>query len=760
MYSGGAKSDPCPTRVEEEAIKRNTDCVYFLASPLTCKKGSECEYRHSEGARINPRDCRFWLTGSCLNPKCLFRHPPLDGLFGNPGATPAPTVTAYQTPQLPKGNSSAYDLSRNHVPCYYFQKGACLKGDKCPFMHGPLPAANPVTKYGSSNTSQLENSQKDSWGIRECSNQKNLSSQTISKENADKPTNVLPSTARDYTLLGNSNDKSSSQLLSHRIGFPRSHFASVPIKTSTNFPQHQDSLVQPEGQYLHGEAGEILEESSGVGLTEMRKPSDQLQSFGDRYLNGKRSEEALRETSPGFDVLVDDYLDDTDDFSRGSIQVGREVVVEDGYEQHHSGYESGVRLDRDHHRGDGEYQHLGKQHTPGDLFQHSNSSTSERVLEKPEVFERRWARRLRSSEDIDDSDLRHRLMKHRRVNDSSSTTRSQSHVEPNSGGDSNNRDRHRTHNSFRDQRRSPETATISSRLRGRITFPKSSSPEKPTGSRDVRDRGRQGVKLSTVMPSQHQGRLGGRLGLGSNENHANARKPGSQQQTVDTVDPLDFDGPRSLAELKGAKADGISFAQSTRNNDSSASLEHNGIKSSAVVPDFDASVSFEGPKPLSVLLKRKREVGSHNGEILDISNYVKETNDIEVGSTNSAAAPASQVQPGDALSKERLEEFDEPRFETVEEVNEEGLLHSEDEKITLDQQVTGVATGDAAEAYEPEDFDQRYGECDDYEAEEGGYYQREDDMDQMDVNVDENEEDDDFATKIGLIFSGSTQQGR
>lgn len=23
---------------EEEALKRNTDCVYFLASPLTCKK--------------------------------------------------------------------------------------------------------------------------------------------------------------------------------------------------------------------------------------------------------------------------------------------------------------------------------------------------------------------------------------------------------------------------------------------------------------------------------------------------------------------------------------------------------------------------------------------------------------------------------------------------------------------------------------------------------------------------------------------------
>ena len=27
-----------PTSAEEEALKRNTDCVYFLASPLTCKK--------------------------------------------------------------------------------------------------------------------------------------------------------------------------------------------------------------------------------------------------------------------------------------------------------------------------------------------------------------------------------------------------------------------------------------------------------------------------------------------------------------------------------------------------------------------------------------------------------------------------------------------------------------------------------------------------------------------------------------------------
>lgn len=36
---GGARREAIqPATAEEEALKRNTDCVYFLASPLTCKK--------------------------------------------------------------------------------------------------------------------------------------------------------------------------------------------------------------------------------------------------------------------------------------------------------------------------------------------------------------------------------------------------------------------------------------------------------------------------------------------------------------------------------------------------------------------------------------------------------------------------------------------------------------------------------------------------------------------------------------------------
>eukprot|EP00249_Psilotum_nudum_P024487 c29198_g2_i1 orf=419-2161(+) len=100
----------------EERQKRNTDCVYFLASPLTCKKGSDCEYRHSETARVNPRDCWFWLGGNCLNQHCAFRHPPLDG---RPPTCSTPLATSTK-----KG------------PCFFFSQGFCAKGDKCAFMHG------------------------------------------------------------------------------------------------------------------------------------------------------------------------------------------------------------------------------------------------------------------------------------------------------------------------------------------------------------------------------------------------------------------------------------------------------------------------------------------------------------------------------------------------------------------------------------------------------------------------------------------------
>ncbi|KAI3495900.1 hypothetical protein L1887_38247 [Cichorium endivia] len=114
---------------EEELLKRFTDCVYFLASPLTCKKGIECEYRHNEIARLNPRDCWYWLGGCCFNPDCAFRHPPLEGL-----------KEAYHEPSTLNNTP----MDKTNIPCYFYSKGFCNKGDKCSFLHSPADVSIPL----------------------------------------------------------------------------------------------------------------------------------------------------------------------------------------------------------------------------------------------------------------------------------------------------------------------------------------------------------------------------------------------------------------------------------------------------------------------------------------------------------------------------------------------------------------------------------------------------------------------------------------
>eukprot|EP00850_Spirogloea_muscicola_P003614 SM000014S00402 [mRNA] locus=s14:1179881:1186731:- [translate_table: standard] len=117
---------------EEASRRARTDCVYYLASPASCKKGAECEFRHSDAARANPRDCVFWLSDCCARLDCPFRHPPLDGRL-------VPTA-----------------LEADNARCFYFAQGFCFKGDRCPYLHAaekhaaPSPAGGAAASTGSS----------------------------------------------------------------------------------------------------------------------------------------------------------------------------------------------------------------------------------------------------------------------------------------------------------------------------------------------------------------------------------------------------------------------------------------------------------------------------------------------------------------------------------------------------------------------------------------------------------------------------------
>ncbi|KAG0491334.1 hypothetical protein HPP92_004314 [Vanilla planifolia] len=170
-----------------------------------------------------------------------------------------------------------------------------------------------------------------------------------------------------------------------------------------------------------------------------------------------------------------------------------------------------------------------------------------------------------------------------------------------------------------------------------------------------------------MISSGFQGRLGGRFGGRAAENfHYNARKMGRKEKARDAVNPLDFAGPRSLAELKGARAD------ATKNIDSISSPEPESKKclKEEELPGYNVSVSFEGPKTLSIL-KRKRGAGPQNGEILVASN-----NRIE---ENEGLHSRRDAHKGNFENYDRIG-VDQPKDETC--AKDEALNHADDDRIT------------------------------------------------------------------------------
>ncbi|KAG0484633.1 hypothetical protein HPP92_008712 [Vanilla planifolia] len=460
-------------------------------------------------------------------------------------------------------------------------------------------------------------------------------------------------------------------------------------------------------------ADTILEGPSEISYSKLTKAQDQFfKFFADPFQIGKEVEEVLIELSPRFDVLVDnaimdaDYLHESDDFNNGFIPDERNMHFEENYDPLHSGYESSSRLEMDGHNEPVDYQYYRKLQSSVNEDRHWTSSASERILDELEFSKKRSSLRLRSLVEMDASDLRHRLTKQRRLN-GSSCIKSDGHSYWN---------RYHTHNSYGDTRRFPERK-FSNWLRGRIKLFKPFAWE----SR---------VKCFSMISSGFQGRLRGMFGRRAAENfHYNARKMGIKEKAGDAVNPLNFAGPRSLVELRGARAD------ATKNIDSISSLEPESMKSlkEAELPGYDVSVSFEGPKTLSVL-KQKRGAGLQNGAILVASSNRNEENKVKLHSRRDA-------HKGNFENYDQVG-VDQPKVETSAE--EEALNHADDDRITRGQH--GI--GDEKEPWYSNPTD---GGC---EAEAAVDYKKKYDITGcMDVDPDEHDEEDDFAKRLGLIYS-------
>ncbi|KAK1274274.1 Zinc finger CCCH domain-containing protein 19 [Acorus gramineus] len=669
--TGREPSTRPPTSQDEETVKKNTDCVYFLASPLTCKKGNDCEYRHSENARMNPRDCYFWLNSNCLNPKCGFRHPPLEGPVGAPLSTSSgaafPLVQAALPAQLHAVNVPAsYNPNKQNIPCIFFQKGGCLKGDKCSFMHGSQPISNPVpqqsSKMAAPSPEQPQAHNKPTT-LGSCGSQQKFPQASIHKF-----VQVLP-TAQSVI-------KSESLSVG---GLVAKKNTPIPPLDEEN-PRIKQSHVQ------------VVSNTSASRTASHRAPPLDV-----RFLNGRAANVFRAKTSAGLDVLVDHGFRETKHFH---------VVDDTGRERNHHERSKSSKLE---HERSSDYDSLPS--SKREMYAVRKDSDQYGRLNN-QFTERRRFHREESRDRIDQSDLRHRLTKKMKFNGLRSTVSPDRRGEYYRGDDRRDEEQGVRGHIFLDRR--PPSAyegPIKNRLQGRIKLPVENSTD------DSIDTGRSRPIVS------HQGRQHDRI---KRRAHEEIFKEGRNSAGHSIGgDDINFAPPKRLADLKGTKAS--NSARSTNLTD--------GLVKPLGHQEPEGSLSFEGPKPLSMILKRKWGEAPENSVVgtSEATEFVKDHTSSDAGKTDARA---------------------------VEEEREEGLIltdgevhhdvyspasKAEDDQGMGDSEMVNRMEDPDFEAYEQGDgefdYEQIEGEEDADANHEGEYLDDEDD------------EDDDFAKKVGIILS-------
>ncbi|XP_044489791.1 zinc finger CCCH domain-containing protein 17 [Mangifera indica] len=717
---------------EEEALKRNTDCVYFLASPLTCKKGSECEYRHSEYARVNPRDCYFWLHGNCLNPKCGFRHPPLDGLLGtqtapSTGSTfPSAHSTAASATAATPVTHTSHNPGKQTVPCIFYQKGLCLKGDRCAFMHGTTPTTNKVSQQPvAAPVAEPPSSKKAFSALQKSTQEQKVALANVSKAIAVPPEGKKPTPKTEIALPRTT------------VGIERD--VPLPLIGDVEFPRYKAKNVP---SLINGNSS-----SRSSRLHQAHASDDQV------FQHGKDTEEFLRESSPGFDVLVDDelrdsnYYRDEDQYGRTRGHEGRNLNSVNEYEMSHSiDYNSMADIDRETFHDAWGYD---IDRTQGQYAWDQHRGLSDRVLVGSSHLERSYSK-AESPDQIDESDLRYRLSKHRRVNGLRSV------VNLDYSPDNKVEERSHRNSSQRDSLHSTtHESSLGSRLRGRIKLP-SRSPVGSNGLHSEREMDR-GRNRGPVSPGKlHQGRLRdrikGRLEEDYNNVGRNLRGPRMRRELMDDNN-ADFSGPKSLAELKTGKNEESKEQQFLGKR---KSFENN--------QQFDGELSFKGPLPLSEILKRKRkaEGTASSGTMPSITeddNNQKESKENIVGSSSNTAVSGtkqvvSTVFKEVANNKDELKCSKADAFGVTEGKNET----NQDEPPQLNkgselEPQEGMIGDEAMEDHELEADGQRDGEYEYEQVDEGEYNYEEGENAEAEDEYLDDEDGDDFAKKIGVMFS-------
>ncbi|CAN6245496.1 unnamed protein product [Urochloa humidicola] len=645
---------------EEARRRRSTDCIYFLASPLTCKKGGDCEFRHSDAARMNPRDCWYWFNGNCANPKCSFRHPPLDNLLGAPTTPRAPQQPAPQVSVPAQAHGSI--PAKQGVPCYYFQKGMCAKGDRCAFSHGPQSAGNPAPQPAAAAkvfTPALQpNPQlKKSW--------------------------TKPSPSAQQNTPAGMPDK--SKLSAHDAKPIQKQHVTSRVDHSSRIYQNYSKHYQPQ----HSVQDDLTENSTEVG-------------------------EYVREPSAGSGVPVSSVDDDSEQSFKGN----------------HSSY---------HHRTNG--TGMTRQTHGGYEPERSYRSSAERLSSEKRISHREPMPAAATG----GSDLRHRLLKQRRLNNNPRSTEAP---------DTNDPYPKREHNDEHRRRGEEHDGPLSrSRLRDRIRLPGETSFDR-IGSRSEKewDRGPRG-RLSPPRHSDLRGKLHERLKARSAEEIPgnSAKSLVAKASSSEDAGSLNFAGPKSLAELKAKKGVGSSTGEDAIIKGIGSSPLTSGIISSR------EPAPFEGPKPLSAILKRKREESSENADAH--SGSIQEDDDA-AGMDEESQVLANDMF-GENMEGDReegqeeafLPEDDVAYDDNVDEAADQELEEHQDAEAAAEDYDYEVADANADAGQELEEHQDAEAAAEDYDYEAGDVNAEEDNEYQEYQDDDDLEDDDDFARKVGVMIS-------
>lgn len=808
--------------MDEEAQKRSTDCVYFLASPLTCKKGNSCEFRHSEAARMNPRDCWYWIHSTCRNPNCSFRHPPLEGkpvssLPLQTSATAAPTVPPASTASMPAAALS----NKSKTPCYFFSQGHCAKGDKCSFMHGPsLPSSMDAATQqkppkGPPHAEAVQASNKPVVVLKGYSS--NAAKQTT-QENSEKRSagriDTQPVSSKAPTISAQEAPQIVKELETTRV--PESSVTTNPYR-SEKVPGSRKSRVTlfsdtPE-EFLnsvdrrHDMRGPVEKSRQGQPGRKQQQQSQHenehhhsLQAADHRYQNGSRSDVWWKNESSSLDGDGSDQSIQREDGeysprqgSRGRVKVFDDLTVY-ALKTAKSYGQAGSDSAPLQHRQPRYQQHREQQMRHGSDYNGSTEHTRHHGFPSSARTSARDGQRMLSEAYTSNVDLRDHLLKRRR-DDRGHHPRSE--ILPRRGPldvvDTPHINQRRDENLIQQDQQSRATYRRAD-YRG-VKRPRHDGGASPDG------RPSRGSPIKRFGPGKSPDRA---LSLGSPNRHPaldysrGEERERGRDRHASKADPISdvrshltssksvrseyskedsgFSGPKSLAQIKAEKmveaesdvsvaegrghkgnyvegsgkfADARSFVP-TKNQDSTAStsrLKRSRADGTSISKressfDYNAAISedFEGPKPLSLLLKEKQKMEPgdsveegmtspkktedlmtdlhremEDGEVRDEEDEWKDDHSHYIDS------PIAPLQE-EVVSRSRLAS-DSNMEETLEEGRSQGVDEAHDDMgSSEDEMRLGVEIGQTMSG------DEDYG-------------------------LDDDDDDDDFAKKLGGFFS-------